>query len=54
MRRARVGTIRQLALQAPAPVIADALGFHNTTTQRQTIHAGGIWNRYAAPTRAGT
>ncbi|TQM11003.1 MULTISPECIES: hypothetical protein [Pseudonocardia] len=54
MRRARVGAIRQLALQAPAPVIADALGFHNTTTQRQTINAGGIWNRYAAPTRAGT
>lgn len=54
MRRARVAAIRQLALQAPAPVIADALGFHNTTTQRQTIHAGGIWNRYAAPTRART
>lgn len=49
LRLARVAAIRQLALQAPAPVIADALGFHQTTTQRQTIHAGGIWNRYAAP-----
>jgi len=49
LRLARVAAIRQLALQAPAPVIADALGFHHTTTQRQTIHAGGIWNRYAAP-----
>ena len=49
LRLARVAAIRQLALQAPAPVIAEALGFHHTTTQRQTIHAGGIWNRYAAP-----
>ena len=49
LRHARVAAIRQLALQAPAPVIAEALGFHHTTTHRQTIHAGGIWNRYAAP-----
>ena len=49
LRLARVAAIRQLALQAPAPVIADALSFHHTTTQRQTIYAGGIWNRYAAP-----
>jgi hypothetical protein len=49
LRHARVAALRQLALQAPAPVIADALGFHHTTTHRQTIHAGGIWNRYAAP-----
>ncbi|TQM11132.1 hypothetical protein [Pseudonocardia kunmingensis] len=49
LRLARVAALRQLALQAPAPVIAEALGFHHTTTQRQTIHAGGIWNRYAAP-----
>ena len=51
LRLARVAAIRQLALQAPAPVIAEALGFHHTTTHRQTIHAGGIWNRYAAPGR---
>ena len=49
LRLARVAAIRQLALQAPAPVIAEALGFHHTTTHRQTIHACGIWNRYAAP-----
>jgi hypothetical protein len=49
LRLARVAAIRQLALQAPAPVIAEALGFHHTTTHRQTIHAAGIWNRYAAP-----
>ena len=51
LRLARVAALRQLALQAPAPVIAEALGFHHTTTHRQTIHAGGIWNRYAAPAR---
>jgi hypothetical protein len=50
LRLARVAALRQLALQAPAPVIAEALGFHHTTTHRQTIHAGGTWNRYAAPT----
>lgn len=51
LRLARVAAIRQLALQAPAPVIAEALGFHHTTTQRQTTHTGGTWNRYTAPAR---
>lgn len=45
---ARVCALRQLVLQAPAPVIADALGFHQTTTTRQRAHAGAIWNRYPA------
>ena len=49
--RARIAALRQLVLQAPAPVIAEALGFHHTTTHRQTVYAGGIWNRYAAPRR---
>jgi hypothetical protein len=49
LRLARAAAIRQLALHAPAPIIADALGFHHTTTQRQATYAGGIWNRYAAP-----
>jgi hypothetical protein len=51
LRRARIAALRQLVLQAPAPVIAEALGFHHTTTHRQTVYAGGIWNRYAAPRR---
>jgi hypothetical protein len=49
LRRARIAALRQLVLQAPAPVIAEALGFHHTTTHRQTVYASGIWNRYAAP-----
>jgi len=35
-------------LDAPAPVVAGALGYHQTTTTRQVAHAGGTWNRYPA------
>jgi hypothetical protein len=48
LRQARISALHQLVLDAPAPVIADALGFHQTTTTRQTAHAGGTWNRYPA------
>ncbi|WP_214414175.1 hypothetical protein [Sphaerisporangium fuscum] len=44
---ARTAALRQLALQAPAPVIARALGFHDKTTTRLASEAGGIWSRYA-------
>jgi hypothetical protein len=47
MRTARISALRQLVLQAPAPVIAQALGFHHTTTQRQRANAGGTWSHYA-------
>ncbi|MFF5182028.1 hypothetical protein ACFY2Q_28775 [Micromonospora sp. NPDC000316] len=43
---ARVSALRQLVLQAPAPVIADALGFHRTTTTRQHAYAGATWSHY--------
>jgi len=46
LRQARISALRQLVLQAPAPVVADALGFHQTTTTRQVAHAGGTWNQY--------
>jgi hypothetical protein len=46
MRTARISALRQLVLQAPAPVIAEALGFHHTTTQRQHANAAGTWARY--------
>lgn len=36
IQQARVATLRQLVLQVPAPVIAEALGFHQTTTTRQS------------------
>ena len=39
---------RQLVLQAPAPVVATALGFHYTTTERQHANTGGTWSRYPA------
>jgi hypothetical protein len=42
-----VAALHQLVLQAPAPVIAQALGFHHTTTQRHHAAAGGTWNRYS-------
>ena len=51
MRTARISALRQLVLQAPAPVIADALGFHHTTTTRQPANAGATWSRYAAGER---
>lgn len=45
---ARVAALRQLVLQAPAPVIAEALGFHQTTATRQVTNAGGPWSQYAS------
>ncbi|MEV4239175.1 MULTISPECIES: tyrosine-type recombinase/integrase [unclassified Nocardia] len=42
-----VSALRQLVLQVPAPVIADALGIHYTTAHRHRDHVGGTWNRYA-------
>lgn len=43
----RTSAIRQLVLQAPAPVVARMLGFHDKHTTRVLIEAGGNWNRYA-------
>ena len=51
MRNARTSALRELVVQVPAPVAADALDFHQTTTTRQFAAAGGTWSRYAA-TRA--
>jgi hypothetical protein len=48
MRDARTSALRDLVVQAPGPVVADALGFHQTTTNRQLTAAGGTWSRYAA------
>ncbi|MBZ9639418.1 hypothetical protein [Streptomyces sp. PSKA30] len=45
--RGRASAIRQLVLQAPAPVIAKALGYHDETTTRLVAGAGGTWSRYA-------
>jgi hypothetical protein len=48
MREARVSALRQLVLQAPAPVVAAALGFHHTTTTRQVANVGATWSSYTA------
>jgi hypothetical protein len=48
MRSACATALSQLVVQAPAPVVADALGFHQHTTARHVAIAGGTWNRYAA------
>jgi hypothetical protein len=44
---ARPTALRQLVLQAPAPVIARSLGFHDKTTTRVAAEAGGTWKHYA-------
>jgi hypothetical protein len=40
-------------LQAPAPVIAKALGYHNKTATRLVIEAGRTWSRYAPGAHTG-
>ncbi|MGX1756154.1 hypothetical protein ACWIG5_04435 [Streptomyces lydicus] len=42
--RGRISAIRQLVLQAPAPVIAKALGYHDKTATRLVTEAGGTWS----------
>jgi hypothetical protein len=44
---ARPSALRQLVLQAPAPVIARSPGFHDKTTTRIAAEAGGTWKHYA-------
>ena len=46
-RAALTASLRQLALQAPAPVIAQALGYHHNTARKHATQAGGPWARYA-------
>jgi len=53
LRTARISALRQLVLAVPAPVVADALGFHHTTTTRQHAKAGATWSRYVAGDRPG-
>jgi hypothetical protein len=44
----RASAIRQHVLEMPAPVVADALGYHQVTTAKLAAQAGGTWSRYAA------
>jgi site-specific recombinase XerD len=45
--RGRTAAIRQLVLQAPAPVVARMLGYDDDTTARLAEEAGGTWRHYA-------
>lgn len=46
-RDGRTATIRQLVLQAPAPVVAGMLGYHPNTTEHLAAEAGATWMHYA-------
>ncbi|WP_409491486.1 hypothetical protein [Amycolatopsis sp. cmx-11-12] len=46
-RRGRTAALRQLVLQAPAPVAAKTLGYSTDHTARLVAEAGGTWARYA-------
>ena len=45
--RGRTAAIRQLVLQMPAPVVAQALGYHQASTTRIATEAGSPWSGYA-------
>jgi hypothetical protein len=49
----RTATLRQLVLQAPAPVVARTLGYTLDHAARLAIETGGAWARYAAMTTTG-
>jgi hypothetical protein len=44
----RTVAFRQLVLQAPAPVVAHALGYSPAAATCHVIVADGIWHRYPA------
>jgi hypothetical protein len=44
----RASAIHQHVLEMPAPVVADALGYHPVTTAKLAARAGGTWSRYAS------
>ena len=44
----RTAAIRQLVLQTPPPVVAQALGYHHTSTTRIAAEAGSPWERIRA------
>ena len=43
----RTAAIQQHVLTMPAPVVADALGYHPVTTTKIATKAGTTWSRYA-------
>ncbi|WTX00978.1 hypothetical protein OG216_46995 (plasmid) [Streptomycetaceae bacterium NBC_01309] len=49
----RVAAIRQHVRELPAPVVADALGYHHKTTTRLQTDTGTSWSRYAPGDHSG-
>jgi hypothetical protein len=45
---ARTAALSQLVLQAPAPVVAAALGYQHGTAEHHRTAAGGTWSRYSS------
>jgi len=43
----RACAIRQHVLEMPAPIVAEALGYHHVTTAKLAAQSGGTWSRYA-------
>jgi len=43
----RACAIRQHVLDMPAPIVAEALGYHHVTTAKLAAQTGGTWSRYA-------
>ncbi|MFI0467133.1 hypothetical protein ACH347_23885 [Saccharopolyspora sp. 5N102] len=43
----RGAAIRQHLQDMPAPIVADALGYHHVTTTKLATQAGATWGRYA-------
>jgi len=48
---ARTSAMRQNVQQLPAPVVADALGYHHVTTTRLAAEAATSWSRYVTAPR---
>lgn len=46
--QSRTAALRELTLQAPAPVVAEALGYGANTAHRHRHAAAGTWSRYPA------
>jgi hypothetical protein len=44
----RTATIQQHVLDMPAPIVAEALGYHYVTTAKLAAQAGATWSRYAS------
>lgn len=52
LKAARNSALRQLVLDMPAAVAAQALGYSPITTERHATQSGTVWSSYPARRRA--